>query len=226
MEYTIEAKPTVYDGVQFRSRLEAHWATFFTMIHWPWIYEPVDLGEWSPDFIIDGAITLLVEVKPLLEFDHEVGAKVDRGTRLWQKEHPGKRVEGVLLGLKPSESDEHWPVIGWMTEYYADYEMAGSWDYACVGHWQDNNPESLLGVCHNMGDFRDCITGGYDGGSIGSFGAKCAGAAVDAAWKAAGKAVQWHKRQPIRQAVGDFMAGQKVKHQGPPAPSRAEEKSF
>jgi len=55
MKYEIEAKPTVYNGVQFRSRLEAKWAAFFDELRWRWAYEPVDLGEWSPDFIISGA---------------------------------------------------------------------------------------------------------------------------------------------------------------------------
>jgi len=127
MRYMIESKPTVYDGVQFRSRLEARWATFFSMVRWPWMYEPVDLGEWSPDFIIDGAITLLVEVKPLLDFDNQVGGKVERGVRLWRREHPDKAAEGALLGLGPVKTDEGWPSIGWITEHYSDYDYPGSW---------------------------------------------------------------------------------------------------
>ena len=101
MNYSIEAKPTVFGGEQFRSRLEARWAAFFTILKWPWAYEPVDLGEWSPDFIIDAATTLLVEVKPILAFHEETGAKVDRGIRLWYAEHPEKQADGLLVGLGP-----------------------------------------------------------------------------------------------------------------------------
>jgi hypothetical protein len=38
------AIPTVYKGVQMRSRLEARWAAFFDELGWPWEYEPVDLA--------------------------------------------------------------------------------------------------------------------------------------------------------------------------------------
>lgn len=60
MEYKIKPKPTKYNGVQFRSRLEAKWAAFFDILKWPWLYEPVDLGEWSPDFIsrLQGSVTV------------------------------------------------------------------------------------------------------------------------------------------------------------------------
>jgi hypothetical protein len=52
VEYTIAAKPTLYRGQQFRSRLEARWAAFFDLLRWEWVYEPFDLGGWSPDFAI------------------------------------------------------------------------------------------------------------------------------------------------------------------------------
>lgn len=55
----------MYDGVQFRSRLEARWAAFFDLLTWDWLYEPVDLNGWIPDFSIFGHV--LVEVKPCIE---------------------------------------------------------------------------------------------------------------------------------------------------------------
>lgn len=58
------AIPTMYAGVQFRSRLEAKWAAMFDLLEWPWEYEPIDLEGYIPDFILYGK--LLVEVKPLL----------------------------------------------------------------------------------------------------------------------------------------------------------------
>lgn len=42
--------PTRYNGVEFRSRLEARWAAFFDILGWEWRYEPVDLEGWTPDF--------------------------------------------------------------------------------------------------------------------------------------------------------------------------------
>lgn len=69
------AIPTMYNGVQFRSRLEARWAAFFDLCGWQWEYEPFDLNGWIPDFVLSrhsGGKTL-VEVKPdssmLSDFD-------------------------------------------------------------------------------------------------------------------------------------------------------------
>lgn len=52
MDYSIAAHPTLYNGVQFRSRLEARWAAFFDLVGWGWEYEPIDLVGWVPDFIV------------------------------------------------------------------------------------------------------------------------------------------------------------------------------
>jgi len=59
--------PTMYRGIQMRSRLEARWAAYLDITDWKWEYEPVDLPGWIPDFIIYppwDAKPILVEVKP------------------------------------------------------------------------------------------------------------------------------------------------------------------
>jgi hypothetical protein len=61
------AIPTVYKGVQFRSRLEARWAAFFDLQDIQWEYEPVELAGYIPDFQIKffpAAQPWLFEVKP------------------------------------------------------------------------------------------------------------------------------------------------------------------
>lgn len=58
-------KPIVYADTVFRSRLEASWAAFFDLAGWSWRYEPYDLDGWTPDFLIEGAYPLLVEVKAI-----------------------------------------------------------------------------------------------------------------------------------------------------------------
>src|SRR5437764_2554576 len=58
--------PTLYNGVQFRSRLEARWAAFFDLCKWEWEYEPIDLNGWIPDFRL--VSNVLVEVKPFNTF--------------------------------------------------------------------------------------------------------------------------------------------------------------
>lgn len=59
----IEAIPTEYSGVLFRSKLEARWAMFFDAIELEWEYEPTQIPGWIPDFLIAG--WWLAEVKPM-----------------------------------------------------------------------------------------------------------------------------------------------------------------
>ena len=73
--HDIAAIPTRYAGHLFRSRLEARWAAMFDQLKWNWVYEPIDLHGYIPDFIITtpapdyddgkdrGLIKMLVEVK-------------------------------------------------------------------------------------------------------------------------------------------------------------------
>lgn len=79
----IEAKPTTYRGIQFKSRLEARWAVFLDTIRFPehirmrWVYEGAQFrivpGNWTytPDFLLKftgakrGWNNLIIEVKPI-----------------------------------------------------------------------------------------------------------------------------------------------------------------
>jgi hypothetical protein len=64
----------IYNGLQFKTRLEARWAAFFDLAKWEWHVNPVPVGNWSPDFRVTfpcnhsecgGSHTLLVAVLPL-----------------------------------------------------------------------------------------------------------------------------------------------------------------
>jgi hypothetical protein len=81
-KYNIPAKPTYYNNIQFRSRLEARWAVFFDLIKWKYTYEPIDLNKWSPDFTIQTTAgkRFLVEVKPELYSDIELRLKIGTAT--------------------------------------------------------------------------------------------------------------------------------------------------
>jgi hypothetical protein len=46
------AVPTKYKKIQYRSRLEAHWAAFFDTLGWRHEYEPFDLNGYIPDFVL------------------------------------------------------------------------------------------------------------------------------------------------------------------------------
>lgn len=58
------AIPTTYDGIEYRSRLEARWAAFMANIGWDTVYEPFDGDGYIPDFLVQGDNPLLIEVKP------------------------------------------------------------------------------------------------------------------------------------------------------------------
>lgn len=79
----IKAKATIWNGIEFKSRLEARWAIFFTTLHITWKYEPkwVELpvpGQpslfYKPDFYLP-AFDLWVEVKPVRKLVAEERAK-------------------------------------------------------------------------------------------------------------------------------------------------------
>ena len=61
------AHPYNYNGVQFRSKLEASWAYAFDKFGIQWEYEPrnTGVGYWLPDFLIQLDAPLLVEVRPI-----------------------------------------------------------------------------------------------------------------------------------------------------------------
>jgi hypothetical protein len=72
------AIPTRFDAHLFRSRLEARWAAWFTLMGIEWTYEPFDAAGYIPDFIISyprdpkallTAWPVLIEVRGL-ECDH------------------------------------------------------------------------------------------------------------------------------------------------------------
>lgn len=66
----MNAIPTHYNGINFRSRLEAKWARFFDLVGWRYEYEPVDLNGYIPDFVLKfGKMPVYVEIKPSLTVD-------------------------------------------------------------------------------------------------------------------------------------------------------------
>ena len=111
IDYTIAPIPTVYGGIRYRSRLEARWAAFFDLVHWDYIYEPADLGKWSPDFLLlPGPARGLVEVKPITSFDVETAARMATAAR--KANFDGAL---MLLGTAPfrAPDDPDRFVIGW-----------------------------------------------------------------------------------------------------------------
>jgi len=72
----LTARPTTYNGIAMRSRLEAKYAAWLDSVKANWEYEPrcfaTEAGQYLPDFLIRGVkfleseVDVYVEVKPLL----------------------------------------------------------------------------------------------------------------------------------------------------------------
>lgn len=114
--------PTIYQGVQMRSRLEAKWAAFFDLMGWKWSYEPADLDGWIPDFVlhVDWAWRaepdddeydfhrvehVYVEVKPVWK-QCELAAQ-----SAFQDMRRNRIHHGLLLGNEPQGQ-----IIGWFAD--------------------------------------------------------------------------------------------------------------
>lgn len=52
MAATTTGIPTLFDGIEYRSRLEARWAAWFTRLGWDFTYEPFDGHGYVPDFLV------------------------------------------------------------------------------------------------------------------------------------------------------------------------------
>lgn len=86
------ARPTVYKGIQMRSRLEAGYAAWLDRWHFDWEYEPCafahpELGQYLPDFLLRNVVNLTsasnvyVEVKPNI-FDVRTVQNLERAARI------------------------------------------------------------------------------------------------------------------------------------------------
>lgn len=68
MVMKIDPIPTFYNGINYRSRLEARWATFLTAMGIKFHYEynaySLPTANYLPDFYIPGVNPLYVEIKP------------------------------------------------------------------------------------------------------------------------------------------------------------------
>lgn len=201
--------PTFYNGVWYRSRLEARWSAFFHHEGWTASYEPYDLPNWIPDFTLQGYDThtdtagimhnvypeIFVEIKPsrllgelvdLLEQDFHVTSLV---TSLRNTEHWGKEI--LLLGNAPvygNDSNEpNCPWFGILGTVVVD-------EHGVEDYWFEPAPcvdlkEDGLDFFHYGAVWNTRIHGHYYGGQI--WGYVCAWEKLLSRWQAAGNAVQW-----------------------------------
>ena len=189
----MQAIPTKYAGVQFRSRLEAKWAAFFDLLEWRWEYEPYDLAGWIPDFILIGKDeSTLVEVKPftsLNEFDSVI-------KKIFYAQKKGKDFKEILLlGTSPclgkkGQYEYESAALGWMNEGSGSHETEpwdedGSEGYFCEASF---NKLHSIGFSNSEMSYRDRITGSYTGNID-----RVEDEEIKRLWRSAINKVQWRR---------------------------------
>jgi len=211
MQYTIKAKPTLYKGIPFRSRLEARWAAFFDLLKWEWEYEPCDFNGWYPDFVIYGNRPIYVEVKPVIEFPEEVAKKMEASL-------PNDfQYELLILGQRPIYQEgliSDSIFLGWLTQYDGCPAKRNPawWELAPFGKWEKGGGQ--IGFCHSNGSFSDRISGGYDGGSFGTFDV-CGDltSEVQILWGEAHQSVRFKKNTIVESILSEFKKEQKLENE-------------
>ncbi len=70
----IKPIPTIYNGIKYRSRLEARWAFFFDSIGFEYVYEPEGIEWQGTRYLVDfwlPVVKMFAEVKPTWITDEE-----------------------------------------------------------------------------------------------------------------------------------------------------------
>ena len=83
----MKAIPVIYEGIQFRSKLEARWYIFMKSMGWDVEYEPeVNCNRYIPDFKIRGRLfDIYIEVKPIENWDDWFGKNYEQFREKVQK---------------------------------------------------------------------------------------------------------------------------------------------
>ncbi|RVJ01356.1 hypothetical protein CN178_23485 [Sinorhizobium medicae] len=108
--------PAIYNGLEFRTPLEARWAAFFDLANWEWWVNPAPVGDWSPDFKVQfrcshsecsGSHSLLVAIVPVDKIDD--AGKHPALAQIYMIKGPGSEHHtnidaGAVFGTSPSVS--------------------------------------------------------------------------------------------------------------------------
>lgn len=157
----MNAIPTLYAGIRFRSRLEATWAAFFDLCHWPWTYEPMDLAGYIPDFVLRFPHeAVLAEVKPVLAEKETEQAKRTIETSGWDGD---ALILGVDLWITPFFHNGI--CLGWLAEHDLIYAANGdspfAWGNALIGQCSEH-----IGLSHGEQGFHCRFCGINEGAPV------------------------------------------------------------
>lgn len=180
----IPAIPTMYNGLQFRSRLEATWACMLDKLGWDWDYEPIDLNGYIPDFILKFSMPLLVEVKPDLEF-YSLRNHIDK------IEQSGWKGDYLIVGSTPFEAQNEMgsATIGMLVYRFFDNQEQKETPWVSEGIFH------VCGACgkhsfhHHEGPWNCIVCAAHDGDHyLGDFPY----GEVIRLWRAAKNDTQWN----------------------------------
>lgn len=157
-----KAIPTVYKGIEFRSRLEAKWAIMFDLLDWPWEYEPIDLEGYIPDFVLPFAHgSVLVEVKPAMT-EEELRKAIPKIIA------SGWEGEALVVGARLLELQN---CIGIMNDrqwlYYEEDDdtklipqTPEDWELALLFRCREHQK---IGFCNSIHSYMCRVCGAHDG---------------------------------------------------------------
>jgi hypothetical protein len=193
---TIQAKQVVYDGINFRSKLEARWYFFMKNLGWNIEYEPhmENIVGWIPDFLILGDGTkILVEVKPFQTFSDFNSDYALQTIKKIKNSLQNIKIDAVLLvgsslNLKPATCGGGFSFIGGkiIREAHPEEEENFYDDYFSYTDFPGGR--FRVGVCDELCWYHDVINNDHDGGYDLSEENKDF---VYECWNKAGSKLQW-----------------------------------
>lgn len=149
--------PINYNGINFRSLLEATWAALFDLLGWQWQYEPMAFRGWIPDFALYGAKQITyVEVKPVVITPKSIQNEIDKADCnfdvliLGQTCPLPERVGGEDYGIAR---------LGWLGQS-SEFLPGHAWGMAVLGKWKDHRE---IDFCHDFMSYHSRINGAYSG---------------------------------------------------------------
>lgn len=130
----LKARPTTYNGIEMRSRLEAGFAQWLDQLHVRWEYEPrafaTEAGQYLPDFLLHDLVAgpivqlrdVYVEIKPAAWFrgNEQARPTIDAQYRIILGSEPDARMIVAVAGIEstfwllwPVGDDVLWTRIDW-----------------------------------------------------------------------------------------------------------------
>ena len=162
----MKAIPTLYKGIEFRSRLEADAASFFDSLGIRWLYEPqgflLPSGHYLPDFYLT-ELLMWVEVKGQDRFGFHYSTTAREFVKLLDGRNKDKTSRGESFLILSDNAVVCWEPICCQTvgclylgEYVSLLKGCSACNISCSIFTQEGNYNCK--VCGNRIDFDKAIT--------------------------------------------------------------------